>query len=106
LSLAIFVCCADVGLCEDLSPVQGSPTECMFVCVCVCVSLSVIRCNNNPLHVQLVSRRGQTKKERKVIYYAALNDDDDDDNDNNNNNNTGKDSSSCNTSHLNSLGAR
>ena len=23
------------------------------VCVCVCVSLNVIRCNNNPLHLQL-----------------------------------------------------
>ena len=31
----------------------------------MCVSLSVIRCNNNPLHLQWVGRRGQTKKERK-----------------------------------------
>ena len=30
----------------------------------VCVSLSVIKCNNSPLHLQLVDR-GQTKKERK-----------------------------------------
>jgi hypothetical protein len=27
------------------------------VCVCVCVSLSVIRCNNDPLHLQWVGRR-------------------------------------------------
>jgi len=32
---------------------------------CVCVSLNVIRCNNNTLHLQWVSRRGQNKKERK-----------------------------------------
>ena len=30
--------------------------------VCLCVSLSVIRCNNNPRHLQWVGRRGQTKK--------------------------------------------
>jgi hypothetical protein len=36
------------------SLVQRSPTE----CVCVCVSLSVIRCNNNPLHLQWVGRIG------------------------------------------------
>ena len=35
-----------------------------FVCVCVCVSLSMIRCNNNPRHLQWVGR-SQNKKERK-----------------------------------------
>jgi len=30
-------------------------------CVCVRVSLSVIRCNNNPLQLEWVSRRGQTE---------------------------------------------
>jgi hypothetical protein len=29
--------------------------------VCVCVSLSVISCNNNPLHLRRVGRSGQTK---------------------------------------------
>ena len=41
----------------------------VYVCVCVCVSLNVISCNHNPLHLQLVGRRGQTKKERKVIFF-------------------------------------
>jgi hypothetical protein len=36
--------------------VQGSPTY--------CVSVSVIRCNSNPLHLQWVGRRRQIKKER------------------------------------------
>jgi hypothetical protein len=30
----------------------------------VCVSLSMVRCNNNPLHRQWVGRRSQTQKER------------------------------------------
>jgi hypothetical protein len=33
--------------------------------VCVFVSLSVTRCNNKPLLIQWVDRRGRTKKERK-----------------------------------------
>jgi len=32
--------------------------------VCLCVSLSVIRCNNNPLHPQRIGRRGQTEKKK------------------------------------------
>jgi hypothetical protein len=35
------------------------------VCVCVCVWASVIRCNNNSLHLQWVGRGGQTKKKRQ-----------------------------------------
>jgi len=31
----------------------------------VCVSLSVLRYNNNALHLKLVGKRGQCKKERK-----------------------------------------
>jgi hypothetical protein len=31
----------------------------------LCVSLSMNRCNNNPLHLKRVGRRGQNKKERK-----------------------------------------
>jgi len=37
------------------SPVQRSPT------VYVCLSLSVIRCNSKPLHLQCVGSRGQTR---------------------------------------------
>ena len=36
------------------------------------VSLNVIRCNNNPLHLQWVSRSGKTKKERNQNYSAPL----------------------------------
>ena len=49
------------------SLVQRSPTECG-----VCVSLSVIRCNNNPLHLQWVGRRGQTKKESEFQMYLLV----------------------------------
>ena len=41
--------------------VQRGPTMCVCVCVCLCA----IRCNNDPLHLQWVGRRDQTKKERK-----------------------------------------
>jgi hypothetical protein len=53
------------GLCEATIP---RPEECyrLCVCVCVCVCLSVIRCNNNPLHLQWVGRRGQTKKKERI----------------------------------------
>ena len=34
------------------------------MCVRVCLSLNVIKFKNNPVHVQLVGRRGQAKKER------------------------------------------
>jgi hypothetical protein len=34
------------------------------------VSLSVIRCNNHPLHIQGVSRRDQTKKKESVTHIA------------------------------------
>jgi hypothetical protein len=46
-------CCAfsGRGLWSGWSLVQGSPTECVW--------LSVIRCNNNPLHLQWAVRRGQ-----------------------------------------------
>jgi hypothetical protein len=36
-----------------------------FVCVCVCASvfsLSVVRCNNSPLHIKCLGRIGQTEK--------------------------------------------
>lgn len=41
----------------------------LCVCACVhvfvCVPPSVNRCNNNPLHLKRVGRRGQNKKDRK-----------------------------------------
>ena len=42
------------------------PEESYQVCVCVCVSLSVIRCNNKPLHIKWEGRRSQTKKGGKT----------------------------------------
>jgi hypothetical protein len=57
-------CCVLSGREKSLrSLVQRSLTE----SVCVCVSLSMIRCNNNPLHLQLLGRRGQTKIEKITI---------------------------------------
>jgi hypothetical protein len=51
------------------SLVQSSLTECdVSVCMCVYVPLCGITCNNNPVHLQLVGRIGQTKKERKKDY--------------------------------------
>ena len=41
------------------------------MCVCVCVSLSLVKCNINPLHVQRVGIRVQTMKERKTIYDSS-----------------------------------
>jgi hypothetical protein len=62
------------GLCEGPIPrPEGS--------YWVCESLSVIGCNNNPLYVQWVGRRGKTKKERKIKRNSSLH------NNNNNNNN-------------------
>jgi len=52
----------DRNLCEGpiIRP-EESYTVC--VCVCVCVLLSVIKRNNNPLHLKLVGGRRQTEKE-------------------------------------------
>jgi hypothetical protein len=50
-----------------LSLVQRSPTE------CVCMSLSVIRCNNNPVHLQRAGTRGQAKKERNEVHNTQPN---------------------------------
>jgi len=41
--------------------------------VCVCVSLSVIRRNNNPLHLQWLGRRSPTKKEIRHAMYMWRN---------------------------------
>jgi hypothetical protein len=53
------------------------PTKCVCVCVCVCVSLSVIRCNNNRLHLEWVGGRSKVKKDGKnskenEVAYAEL----------------------------------
>jgi hypothetical protein len=53
------------------SLVLGSPTE------CVCVSLIMIRCNNNTLHLQRISRkvrlrkkeRKKGKKKKEILFY-------------------------------------
>ena len=37
----------------------------MCVCVHARLSLDMIRCNNNSLHIECVTRRSQIKKERK-----------------------------------------
>jgi len=60
LTLWNVVCCHVHGSASGWSLVQRSPTECG-----VCVSLSVVKCKNNPLHLQPVGKRGQTEDERK-----------------------------------------
>ena len=52
------------GLCDEPIP-RPSVNVCVCVCVCVRASLNAIRCNNIPLHLQRLGRRGQTKKERR-----------------------------------------
>jgi hypothetical protein len=79
------VCCeccvfSGRGRCEEPIPRPEEPYRlCVCVCVCVCVfvfvclfvcvwlsvSQSVIRCNNNLLHLQWVGRKGSTKGGRK-----------------------------------------
>jgi hypothetical protein len=39
--------------------------ECECVCVCMCVTLIAITRNNDPLHLQRVTGRNRTKKERE-----------------------------------------
>jgi len=38
--------------------------------MCICVSMSVIRCNRNPLHQQWAGTKVQTKKERTIFSWA------------------------------------
>jgi hypothetical protein len=54
VSIVNVVCCT--GSAKDRFLLQGSPTECG-----VCAAIGVIRLNSNPLHLQRVGRRGQTK---------------------------------------------
>ena len=44
---------------------QRSHRVCVCVCVLACMSLGVIRCNNNPLHLQSVGRK-RPELERKI----------------------------------------
>ena len=66
LSLVNDMCCQ-----VEVSASGRSLARGVLPSVCVCVSLSVIKCNNNTLHLQWLRRRGQTKKERK-IYNAFI----------------------------------
>ena len=54
---------------KDGALVQRKFTErvcaCVCVCVCVFVSLSEIRCDNEPLHLVWLNRRGHVKKETR-----------------------------------------
>ena len=55
---------SDKGL-RDRPILRSGESHPVCVCVCVCVSLNVVWRNNNPLHLQRVGTRGQTKKETK-----------------------------------------
>ena len=60
LTLWNLVCCHVQVFASGWSLVQRSPTECG-----VCVFLGAVKCKNNPLNLQPVGKRGQTKNERK-----------------------------------------
>jgi hypothetical protein len=56
-----------------LSESRRRPTSCqgvLQIVVCVCVLLSVIRCNNNPLHLQWIGRGFSKKKIKKESPYS------------------------------------
>ena len=55
------VCCQVEVSATGRSLVQRSPIE------CVRVYFSVIRCNNNPLYLQWVGRRGHTKRKKENV---------------------------------------
>jgi len=57
------------GHCEAPIP---RPEESYSVYVCVCVSLSVIRCNNKPLCLKSVGRRGKTEKDKQERLRKSL----------------------------------
>ena len=57
---------AGTGVCNEPIP---RPEETYRVCVRARMSLSVIRCNDKPLHLHRIGIRGQTKKE--IIYSKA-----------------------------------
>jgi len=58
---------------KPIPRLEESYQVCVCVCVCVCVSLSVIMCNDEPLHPRQVGsgqakerRKEEAKKERKT----------------------------------------
>ena len=56
--------CIGRGVCRGSTLDQSSPSD--------CVSLRVIRCNNNPLHLQWVTRRVKLKTMRKYQRIAQI----------------------------------
>jgi len=71
LSLCECYLFSGIGLCDG--PIlrrRESYRVCRYVCVvcvCVCLSLNGIRCCSNPLHLQLVGRKGH-----KVFFYTGV----------------------------------
>ena len=64
LSLVSAVSCqGGVSANEPIPPPEESYLVRVRVCVYIYISLTVIRCNNNPVHLQRVGRRGHTKIE-------------------------------------------
>jgi hypothetical protein len=56
------LCCTGRGLCDRPIPrSEECYRVCVCLCVCVCVSFSVIKHNNNPLHLQRTCRKDHTK---------------------------------------------
>ena len=60
LSLVNILCCPVEVSATGRSLVQRSPTNCVYVSLCA------VSCNSNPLHLQGVCTRGQTKKENVI----------------------------------------
>jgi hypothetical protein len=61
-----FKCCvfSGRGFCDGPIP---RPKDSYRLCVSVCVSLSVIRCNNDPLYLQRVVRKRSDRQKRKIV---------------------------------------
>ena len=68
LSLVSFMCCRVEVPVTGRSLIHTSPTEYM------CVALSLLKCNNNPLHLQWVGRKGSllSKTERPELYVVNI----------------------------------
>ena len=68
LSRVSFMCCQVEVSATGRSLVQTSPTENIYV------TLNVLKCNNNPLHLQWVGRKGSllSKTERLELYVVNI----------------------------------